>query len=93
MPSPFQVSAMSTSPSVGQVKGSYGRSQKAGQMPEAQGRVRVTIKLPWGRERRWCETRRAEVYFREASGLLGWDVARRTRRLLGVLEHYESLYR
>jgi uncharacterized protein YbbK (DUF523 family) len=76
---------MSTSPSCGQVNGSKGRSQNAGQMPDAQGNVRVATRLPLGRDRRWRETSRAEVYFRAGSGLDGEDMARRTRRLFGVL--------
>lgn len=89
MPSPFQVSAISTSPSCGQVKGSKGRSQKAGQMPDAQGNVRVATRLPRGRASRWRDTSRAEVYFRAGSGVVGADIARRTRRLLGVLFFYQ----
>ena len=84
-PSPFQVSAISISPSFGQEKGSNGNNQKAGQIPGAQGRVSVAIKLPRGRERRWRETRRAEVYFLEGSRFDGVARARRTRRPLGVL--------
>lgn len=42
---------MSTSPSFGHVKGSRGRSQKAGQIPEAQGGVMVATRLPRSRAR------------------------------------------
>lgn len=85
IPSPFHVSAMSISPSVGHAKGSYGRSQNAGQMPAALGRVRVATRLPRGRASRWRDTSRAEVYFRAGSGWEGLEMARRTRRLLPVL--------
>ena len=41
---------MSTSPSVGQEKGSDGRSQKAGQIPVALGEVMTAVRQPEGRE-------------------------------------------
>lgn len=52
---------MSISPSSGHLKGSYGSSQKAGQIPSAMGAVRRAERQPRGRERRWCDVRRAEV--------------------------------
>lgn len=59
--SPFQDSKISTSPSVGHTKGSWGRSQNAGQMPDAQGAWTVTDKKPFGRDSVWCDVRRALV--------------------------------
>jgi hypothetical protein len=82
---------MSISPSEGQVKGSNGRSQKAGQIPGAQGRVSTAVRLPRGWDRRWCETRRAEVYFFAGSGWEGCEMARRTRRSFGVLKEEGEL--
>ena len=52
---------MSTSPSVGQEKGSAGRSQNAGQMPVALGEVITAVRQPEGRSSFWWDTRRAEV--------------------------------
>lgn len=53
---------MSTSPSVGQENGSFGRSQKAGQIPGATGAVMRAEREPRVRERGVWEDRRAEVY-------------------------------
>jgi hypothetical protein len=52
---------MSTSPSLGHVKGSRGRSQKAGQMPDAHGGDIVATRLPRSRARVVWLVRRALV--------------------------------
>ena len=83
---------MSTSPSDGQLKGSWGRSQKAGQIPLAQGEVRTALRTPRSLPRVWRDTRRAEVYFLPGSGLLFWAVARTMSLWSGVWKEFCGVF-
>jgi len=73
--SPFQVSMMSISPSVGHVKGSNGSNQKAGHIPLAHGLVMTAVNTPLSLVSRWRDTRRAEVNLWAGSGWLLVEIA------------------
>jgi hypothetical protein len=74
---------MSISPSLGQVNGCDGRSQNAGQIPVAQGAVRVADSEPRWQSSFWWDIRRALVYL---FSFEGEAMARSMSLLSGVMK-------
>ena len=78
-------SKMSISPSLGQVNGCDGRSHRAGQIPGAQGAVRVAERQPRWRSSFWWLIRRALVYLFSGDGS---TMPRSTSLLSGVKKQF-----